>query len=119
MKHYGTVARSLIALLFVVAGYQKLTTFAMTAGFIGSLGVPAPTLATALVIFVEIVVALAFAFGYKVKETGYILMGFVALTILIAHRDWSQPANVMASLKNLSIIGGLMLAVCCRGKHHG
>ena len=119
MKHYGTIARSLVALLFVVAGVQKLMGFAGTVGYFGSLGIPMPTIAAVIVIFVEIVVAAAFAYGYKVREAGYTLMAFLALTILIAHRDFSQAGQMMAALKNLSIMGGIMLGVCCNGKHHG
>lgn len=118
MKYYGTIARSLIALLFVVAGVQKLMGFAGTVGYFGSLGIPMPTIAAVIVIFVEIVVALAFAYGYKVREAGYTLMTLVALTILIAHRDFSQAGQMMAALKNLAIIGGIMLGVCCKDKHH-
>jgi putative oxidoreductase len=119
MKYYGTIARSLIALLFVVAGIQKLTGFEGTVGYVGSLGVPLATIATVIVIFIEIVVALLFAYGYKVKEMGYILIAYVVLTILIAHRDFSQGANMVMALKNIAIIGGLMLAACCKDKHHG
>lgn len=119
MKYYGTIARSLIALLFVVAGIQKLTGFQGTVGYVNSLGVPLATLVTAIVILIEIVVALLFAYGYKVREMGYILMAFVALTIVVVHRDFSQGANLVMALKNVSIIGGLMLAVCCKDKHHG
>lgn len=119
MKYYGTIARSLIALLFVVAGIQKITGFQGTVGYIGSLGAPLPTLVTILVILIEVVVALLFAYGYKVREMGYILMGYVALTILVVHRDFSQGANMVMALKNIAIIGGLMLAVCCKDKHHG
>lgn len=119
MKYYGLIARSLIALLFVVAGTQKLMGFDGFSGYLGSLGVPATGLVAALVIFIEIVVALLFAYGYKVKTMGYILMGFVALTILVAHRDFSNPMNLTMALKNLSIIGGIMLAACCDDKHHG
>lgn len=119
MKYYGLIARSLIALLFVVAGIQKLQDFAGFSGYLGSLGVPAPSLVAAVVIFIEIVIALLFAYGYKVKTTGYVLMAFTALTILVAHRDLSNQLNLTMALKNLSIIGGIMLAVCCKDKHHG
>lgn len=118
-NYYGTIARSLIALLFLVAGIQKLTGFAGASGYIGSLGLPLPALVAAIVIFIEIVIAGAFAYGYKVRQTGYILMAFTALTILIAHRDFSQGANLTMALKNLAIIGGIMLASCCDEKHHG
>lgn len=116
---YGTIARSLIALLFVVAGVQKLMNFAGSVTYVGALGVPFATLATAVVIFIEIVVAAAFAYGYKVRETGYVLMAFVALTIVIAHRDFSAGDNMIMALKNVAIIGGIMLATCCKEKHHG
>lgn len=119
MKYYGTIARSLIALLFVVAGVQKLTGFQGTVGYIGSLGVPFASLVAIIVIFIEIVVALLFAYGYKVREAGYILMAFVVLTIVLVHRDFSQGANMVMALKNIAIIGGLMLASCCNDKHHG
>ena len=113
MKYYGTIARSLIALLFVVAGAQKVMDFQGTAGFIGSLGLPAPALVAIIVILIEIPVALLFAYGYKTKETGYTLIAYTLLTILVVHRDLSQGANMVMSLKNLAIIGGLMLATKC------
>lgn len=113
MKYYGTIARSLIALLFVVAGAQKVMDFQGTVGFIGSLALPAPALVALIVILIEIPVALLFAYGYKTKEMGYVLIGYVLLTILVVHRDLSQGANMVMSLKNLAIIGGLMLATKC------
>lgn len=113
MKYYGTIARSLIALLFVIAGVQKLTSLEGTAAYIASLGLPAPMIFTILVVLIEIPVALLFAYGYKVKEMGYLLIGFTVLTIVFAHRDFSQGANMVMALKNLAIIGGIMLAVKC------
>lgn len=119
MKYYGLIARSFIALLFVVAGIQKLMGFESFGGYLGSIGIPATGLVSVIVIFIEIVVALLFAYGYKIRTMGYILIGFTALTILVAHRDLANPMNLTMALKNLSIIGGLMLAVCCKDKHHG
>lgn len=116
MKYYGTISRVLIALLFVVAGIQKLQNFSGFASGLGTnLGLPMPEVIAALVIFIEIVVAAAFAYGYKVKETAYILMGFVALTILLVHNNMAELGT---ALKNLAIIGGILAASCCGGKHH-
>jgi putative oxidoreductase len=117
--NYGTISRSLIALLFVVAGIQKIMNVSGTAGFIGSLGLPLPMVVTILVIIIEVPVALLFAYGYKTRQMGYILMAYTALTILVAHRDWSMAGNMLMSLKNLAIIGGLLSATCCDTKHHG
>lgn len=103
----------LIALLFVVAGLQKLMDFGGTVGMVESLGVPFPMLAALLVIIVEVPVALMFAFGYKVRTTGWILAGFTALATILAHRDFANQMNMVMALKNIAIIGGIMAAIGC------
>jgi putative oxidoreductase len=117
--NYHFVSRSLIALLFVVAGIQKITGFTGTSGYVGSLGVPFPVIATILVIIIEVPVALAFAWGYKTCATGMILAGFTALATLLAHRDFSQGQNMIMALKNIAIIGGIVAVItqCNCGKH--
>lgn len=110
--NYALLSRSLIALLFVVAGINKLMDFQGTTGYFSSLGLPVPALAVILVILVEIPVALMFAYGYKVKMTGYILIGFTVLATLIGHRD-VFGADMVAALKNLAIVGGIMSAMAC------
>lgn len=117
MKYTPTLSRVLIALLFVVAGYQKLTSFAGTSAYINSLGVPAATLVTALVIIIEVVVALAFAYGYKIRETAWILMTFTALATVLVHHDFSVGANMVMALKNIAIIGGLLAIIHPHAQH--
>jgi putative oxidoreductase len=111
MNYYALVSRSLIALLFVVAGIQKIMAFKQTSGFIATL-VPASLamIVTVLVIVIEIVVALAFAWGYRVCLMGWILAGFTVLATVLVHRDFSVGPNMIMSLKNLAIVGGLLLA---------
>lgn len=109
--NYALISRALIALLFVVAGYQKLMDFAGTSGYIGSLGIPMSAIAAAIVIFIEIVVALAYAWGYRICATGYILIGFTALTTILVHRDFSVGVNMVMALKNIAIIGGIMATI--------
>jgi len=111
--NYAFASRALIALLFVVAGVQKLMGFEGTVSYIGSLGVPFPMLAALLVIIVEVPVALMFAFGYKVRTTGWILVGFTVLATLLAHRDLANQMNVLMALKNIAIIGGIMSVIGC------
>lgn len=114
--NYSLVSRALIALLFVVAGYGKLTGFSGTVGYIGSLGVPVPTLITILVIIIEIPVALLFVWGYRLCTTGMILAVFTTLTIALVHNHW--PGDKTMILKNIAIIGGIMSAMtmCNCGK---
>ena len=106
------ISRSLIALLFVVAGVQKIMNFADTSGYIGSLGIPVPMVATILVILVEVPVALLFAWGYKVRHTGYVLIAFTVLATLLVHKNYFGSDMVMV-LKNIAIIGGIVSCVGC------
>ncbi len=106
--NYPLISRVLIALLFVVAGVQKIMGFAGTAGYIGSLGLPFPEVLTALVILIEVPVALAYAWGYRVCITGGILVAFTVITTILVHRDFSMGANMVMALKNIAIIGGIL-----------
>lgn len=117
--NYSTVSRALIALLFVVAGVQKIMQFSGTSGFIGSLGVPMPVIATALVIIIEVVVALMFVFCRKsLCMSGSVLIAFTILATLLVHRDFAVGQHMTMALKNIAIIGGIMLAMtgCGCGK---
>jgi putative oxidoreductase len=121
--NYACVSRSLIALLFVVAGVQKVMSFSGITGFVGSLpgfaGLGSPmiaTIATVLVIIIEIPVALAFAWGYRICTTGMILIGFTVLATILVHNN--LPADMVMVLKNIAIIGGILAATssCNCGK---
>lgn len=111
--NYALISRSLIALLFVIAGIGKITGFSGMVGYIGSLGVPLPMIATIIVILIEVPVALAFAYGYRVRQTGWILIGFTILATLLVHRNIADQTQMIMSLKNIAIIGGIMAAIKC------
>jgi putative oxidoreductase len=106
--NYPLLSRSLIALLFVVAGIQKIMQFEGTSMFVGTLGLPMPAVLTALVILVEVPIALAYAWGYRVCITGGILVAYVVVVTLLVHRDLSQAGNLVMALKNIAIIGGIL-----------
>ena len=53
------VGRILLAAMFVLAGFGKLTDIAGTAGWFGSIGLPAPTIVAVLVGLLELVAGLA------------------------------------------------------------
>lgn len=115
-------ARVLIAILFVYAGYGKLMGFS---GFVASMLEPKfgalATIVGVLVVLIEIVVAIAFAIGYKAKWSTWILMAFTALATILYHNPWAgpefNPGNLLQALKNIAIIGGLWLS-CEMEAHH-
>ncbi len=119
--NYPLISRILIALVFVVAGVQKVTGFAGTVSFVDSLGVPFATLAVLLVILIEVPVAIAYAWGYRVCVTGGILVAFTVMTTILVHRDINSGVNMIMALKNIAIIGGILATTgtCSCGRCYG
>jgi len=106
LQHVG---RLLIGLMFLVMGVMKLMNFEMMTGYAESLGVPAPALMMGIVMILELAGGLMLILGKKVVEAAKMLAVLMVVIILVAHRDLAVQANVTAVLKNLAIIGGLLL----------
>jgi len=105
--------RILIALLFLVAAWPKLTGFAGTSGYFARLGFPMPDVMTVLAIAVELGGAILLILGWRARWVAWALIVFVVIATFAAHRFWefdaSQVRNQMNHfLKNLAIIGGLL-----------
>ena len=107
-------ARLLLATLFLIFGWRKLTDFSGTVSQMAQLGVPVPALAAAVATFMELPVAFAVTVGAFTRP-GALLMFFYTLgTALIGHRYWTMTgAEKVDSMdgfyKNLSIMGGFLL----------
>lgn len=110
------VARILIPILFIVAGYGKLgDAYAGTQQYMQSMGVPGFLLP--LTILLELGGGLAILFGLLTRTVAIFTAGFTILTALMFHTDFSVAPNSLMFMKNLSIAGGfLLLAVTGPGK---
>lgn len=107
------VGRVLISLLFLPAGWSKLTGFAGTVGYFGKIGVPMPEVAAVIAVVVELLVCLLFLVGFKTRLMAIILAVFTVATAFLGHAFWSVPPEmVMAQktnfFKNLAIAGGFL-----------
>ena len=102
------VGRLCLAVLFVFAGIGKLADPAGTAQYITSTTTLPGTLALPTGIF-EIVAGLLLAIGFMTRLTAIVLAGFVALTTLLFHYQVTDPMQAQTALKNLAIIGGLLM----------
>jgi putative oxidoreductase len=107
------VGRILIALLFIPAGFGKLTGFAGTVGYIASAGLPLPQVAAAIAIIVELGFGILLLVGFKSRVTAVVLAVFTVATAVFFHNYWSMPVdkvyvNQINFYKNLAIAGGLL-----------
>jgi putative oxidoreductase len=109
------VGRLLLAAIFIVAGVRKALGFAMTAGYFTKLGFPAPELMVVLAILIEVGGGALLVLGWQTRRVAWLMIAFVVVATLMAHRFWqfdaAQYANQMNHfLKNAAIIGGLLYA---------
>lgn len=111
-------ARILISILFILAGFGKLTAISATAGWFGSIGLPMPTATTIVVGLVELLGGLAVLIGFKTRIAAIVLAIFTLGATAIAHLDFSQAGNALMLQKNLGLTGGfLLLAVLGAGSY--
>jgi putative oxidoreductase len=112
-------ARLLLAALFLIFGWRKLTDYSGTVSRMVQDGARFPVPATFVAIFMELPVAFAVAVGAFTRLSAVLLALYTLGTALIAHRYWTMTgAKKVDSLesfyKNLSIVGGLLL-LCVTG----
>jgi putative oxidoreductase len=114
--------RFLLALIFVLSGFGKLTGMAGTAAFMAHSGIPQGLVYPALIltILVELGLGLLIVVGYKARIAALLMfLWFIPVTIMFhvmpyraAVASGDQMAAMMQQinfLKNLSIMGGLLL----------
>lgn len=109
-KSYAVVlARVLLGLVFLVAGWGKLNGFDGTVAYIASVGLPMPQLLAALAIIVELGGAVLLIVGFHARLAAFALAIFTALATLAYHMNIADPLQQIMFLKNLAIIGGLLM----------
>ena len=106
--------RVLLALMFVLSGFGKLTNIQGTAGFIASGGLPVPAVLAVLVGLLELGGGLALALGFKARLAAFALGVFTLLASFIFHAFWNAPeaqhmTQQLMFMKNLAVAGGMFV----------
>ena len=107
------VGRLLLALLFLPAGFGKLTGFAGTVGYIASVGLPLPQVGAVLAIVVEILGGIALIVGFQTRLASLALAAFTLVATFFFHAYWAAPAEQqfmqqLMFFKNIAVVGGLL-----------
>jgi len=117
LKRFGPLAgRILIAVIFVFAGFGKLTGLDGTAGYIASKGLPIPYVLAVAAMIVELGGGVLLVLGFKTRCVAAALLLFTAATALFFHNFWALPADQVQNqmihfMKNISMVGGLLYVV--------
>ncbi|MDD5325706.1 MAG: DoxX family protein [Polaromonas sp.] len=107
------IGRLFFVLLFLPAGWGKLTGFAGSVAYTASGGIPMPEVATAVALVIEIVGSLALIFGFGTRWAALALALFTFVASFFFHNYWAVPdAQVMVTqllfFKNMGVVGGLL-----------
>lgn len=103
------VGRILMAVIFVMAGLDKVMKFGGTVEDIASVGVPLAAVAAVLAIFIEISGGLSVALGYGARLGSWLLVLFLVPTTLLFHNPVAASDQLIPFMKNLAIMGGLLI----------
>jgi putative oxidoreductase len=103
----------MLALIFIIAGFSKITGFAGTAGYMTSKGIPMAEVLLVPTIFIELGGGLLLAVGYKARWAALAIFLFIIPTTLIFHAFWTvEPDQMQMQMiqfqKNLAIMGGML-----------
>lgn len=101
--------RILLAFIFIVSGYGKLTGLSGTAGYFGSLGLPLPMVTAVLVGVLELFGGIAVAVGFQTRIAAILLALFTVGSSFIAHFDFADQMQSIQFMKNMSMTGGLLV----------
>lgn len=107
------VARVLLALMFVLAGFGKLTGLEGTAGYIASKGLPLPMVLAVATGVLELVAGALLIVGWQARWAALALAGFTVMATVIFHNFWAMPEEQqrmqqLIFMKNLGVVGGLL-----------
>ena len=108
------IGRVLLSIIFLLSGTMKLMGWHMMAGMMASKGFPMASVMLAGAIIVEILGSLCVLLGFKARIAAFIMFLYLIPTTFVFHNFWAMQGaarldNEMNFLKNLAIMGGLLM----------
>ena len=106
------VGRILLAFLFVMSGFNKLTSIDGTIAYMQHGGVPMASILVYPTILVELGGGLLLMLGWQTRAVAALLFLFLIPVTLLFHNPATDPTQAQTQMinlmKNLSIMGGML-----------
>jgi putative oxidoreductase len=103
------MGRILLSAIFLMSGLGKLTNFTGTQQYMANYGMPMTKFFLICAIILEIGGGLSTLLGYRAKWGALALVIFLIPATLIFHTRFSDQIQMIMFMKNLAIMGGLVL----------
>jgi uncharacterized membrane protein YphA (DoxX/SURF4 family) len=109
VNYIPLAARVCLSLIFLYGGIKNLTGFSDTQQMIAQKGLPLPSLMLLGNIVCQLIGAISLLLGYKIRWGAIVLILFLIPTTLVFHDFWANPKETIAFVKNVGLIGGLLM----------
>lgn len=103
------LGRLLLSAIFLVTGVQKILDFSGSRRYMEDVGISMAGILLVGAIVLELIGGLAVLLGYKARLGAILLIVFLVPATLACHADFGGESQLSHFLKNLSILGGLLL----------
>ncbi|NES82807.1 MAG: DoxX family protein [Moorea sp. SIO2B7] len=110
-KYIPLLARIFLSAIFIKSGIDKIFNIEGTTKYMEANGIPFAGLILIPTIIVLVGGGLSVLLGYKARWGALLLIGFLIPATLIFHTDLSQRIQEIQFMKNLGLMGGLMMVV--------
>lgn len=112
MRRYSLdIGRLLLSIIFLGSAATKIADPAGTQAYMAAFGLPMTSVLLVGAIATEMVGGLALLLGLKARWAAFVLVGFLTVATLIFHTDLADQKQLLHFLKNVAIIGGLVLVI--------
>ncbi len=111
LRFAPALGRLLIAIIFIMSGFGKLTDFAGSVGYAESVGMPLPQLGIAAAIVVEFFGGIALVLGFKTRWVAAAIAVFSIVAAFLFHANFADQMQAINFWKNVAIAGGLLQIV--------
>ncbi|OKH38722.1 DoxX family protein [[Phormidium ambiguum] IAM M-71] len=110
-KYIPLIARAFLSAVFLKSAFDKITGFAGTQQYMSQNGIPLQLTALLLVgaIVFELLGGFSVLLGYKSRWGSILLIIFLIPATLIFHTNFADRMQVIQFMKNLAILGGLLM----------
>ncbi|MDN2579495.1 DoxX family protein [Aquibium sp. ELW1220] len=102
------IGRILLSVMFIMSGLSKFGGIEGTAGYIGSVGLPAATALAWLAAIFETVAGIAILVGFQTKIAALLLAAFCVFAGYVFHFQPEDQMQMISFMKNLTIAGGFL-----------
>lgn len=112
MKRYTLdIGRILLSIIFLGSAATKITDPAGTQAYMAAYGLPMTGLLLVAAVVTETAGGLALLLGLKARLAAVVLTGFLAVATLVFHTNLGEQQQLLHFLKNVAIIGGLLMVI--------